>query len=54
MHTYSAKFKVTNGVRQGGGVLSPYLFNVYVDGLSEELKKCNVGCNLNGPHYVCR
>ena len=30
------------------GVLSPYLFNVYVDELSEELKKCNVGCNLNG------
>ena len=44
---YSAKFKVTNGVRQGG-ILSPYLFNVYVDELSEELKKCNVGCNLNG------
>ena len=35
---YSAKFKVTNGVRQGG-ILSPYLFNVYVyvDELSEEL-----------------
>ena len=46
---YSAKFKVTNGVRQWG-ILSPYLFNVglYVDELSEELKKCNVGCNLNG------
>ena len=44
---YSAKFKVTNGVRQGG-ILSPYIFNVYVDELSKELKKCNVGCNLNG------
>ena len=44
---YSAKFKVTNGVRQGG-ILSPYLFNVYVDELSEEVNKCNVGCNLNG------
>ncbi len=43
----AAKFKVTNGVRQGG-ILSPYLFNVYVDEMSEELKKCNVGCNLNG------
>ena len=29
-------------------ILSPYIFNVYVDELSEELKKCNVGCNLNG------
>ena len=35
---YSAKFKVTNGVRQGG-ILSPCIFNVYVDELSEELKK---------------
>ena len=31
-----------------GGILSPYLFNVYVDDLSEELNKCKVGCNLNG------
>ena len=38
----SAKFKVTKGVRQGW-ILSPYLFNVYVDELSEELNKCNVG-----------
>ena len=43
---YSAKFKVTNGVRQGG-ILSPHLFNVYVDEMSEELNKCNVGCNIN-------
>ena len=41
------EFKVTNGVRQGG-ILPPYLFIVYVDELSEELKICNVGCNLNG------
>ena len=44
---YSAKCKVTNGVIQGG-ILSPYLFNVYEVELSEELKKGNVGCNLNG------
>ena len=41
------KFEVTNGFRQAG-ILSPYLFNVYVDGLSEQLKLCNVGCNVNG------
>ena len=44
---YSVKFKVTNGVRQWG-ILSPYLFNVYVDELSEQLKLCNVDCNVNG------
>ena len=43
----SIQFKVPNGVRQGG-ILSPYLFNVYVDELSEQLKMCNVGCSVNG------
>ena len=44
---YSAKFKVTNGVRQGE-ILASYLFNVQVDELSEHYKKCDVGCNLKG------
>ena len=33
---------------KGDIIISPYLFNVYVDELSEELNKCNIGCNLNG------
>ena len=33
---YSSYLTVTNGVRQGG-ILSPYLFNVYVDDLSVKL-----------------
>ena len=45
-YVYSVKFKVTKGVRQGG-ILSPYLFNVLVVELSEQLKLCNVGCNVN-------
>ena len=36
-------FRETNGIRQGG-VLSPYLFCIYVDELSNELNNQNVGC----------
>ena len=39
----STSFKVSNGVRQGG-VLSPWLFGIYVDDLSLDLTKANVGC----------
>ena len=40
----SSVFTVSNGVRPRGGVLSPYLFNVYMDGLSEMLNTCQTGC----------
>ena len=43
----SSKFQVTNGVRQGG-VLSPLLFDVYVNELSELLNKSGIGGNLGG------
>jgi hypothetical protein len=39
----SEPFTVSNGVRQGG-ILSPYLFNVYMDDLSHELNACKIGC----------
>ena len=42
-NVYSSSFTVTNGVRQGG-ILSPFLFNVYVDDLSANLNARNVGC----------
>ena len=35
-------FNVSNGVRQGG-ILSPFLFNLYMDKLSSRLKNCKVG-----------
>ena len=41
--TMSSTFTVSNGVRQGG-ILSPYLFNLYMDGLSESLNKSAIGC----------
>ena len=42
----SAPFKSSNGLRQGG-ILSPLMFNVYVDDLSSVLRKSNVGCHVN-------
>ena len=38
-------FKVTNGVKQGG-VLSPTLFGVYVDGMLKEISDKRLGCNI--------
>ena len=42
----SDPFLAHNGVRQGG-VLSPYLFNMYINKLSVELNKCSIGCLLD-------
>ena len=43
----SDSFKVTNGVRQGG-ILSPQLFNIYIDGLSDILNNSSVGGTIGG------
>ena len=42
----SSMFSVTNGVRQGG-ILSPYLFNLYMDDLSCSLNKLKIGLCIN-------
>ena len=42
-NTMSDSFSVSNGVRQGG-ILSPYLFCVYMDDLSKKLNNVNAGC----------
>ena len=42
----SMYFKVPNGVRQGG-VLSPKLFAIYIDDLSQDLAMCKSGCYIN-------
>ena len=42
----SAYFYVSNGVRQGG-ILSPKLYSVYVDDLSDYLIKSQIGCQID-------
>ena len=42
---HSETFGVSNGVRQGG-ILSPKLFNIYIDTLSSELSQKQIGCCL--------
>ena len=41
-NTFSSLFSVSNGVKQGG-ILSPALFNIYMDGLSTSLNSSNIG-----------
>ena len=42
---FSEPFHVSSGVRQGG-VLSTYLFAVYLDDLSNELNNIKAGCYI--------
>ena len=43
----SEPFTMGNGIRQGS-ILSPYLFNVYVDDLNHRLNYSGVGCHVAG------
>jgi hypothetical protein len=40
-------FQTTGGVKQGG-ILSPYLFNFFINELIEDCLKSNIGCRLGG------
>jgi hypothetical protein len=41
----STDFKISDGVKQGG-ILSPFLFNFYINDLLEECIKANIGAKL--------
>ncbi|CAC5415183.1 unnamed protein product [Mytilus coruscus] len=48
--TISDSFNIHQGVRQGG-ILSPFLYKVYVNNLLEDLKSHNLGLKI-GTNYV--
>lgn len=52
--TISDPFCVSNGVKQGG-ILSPKLFNVYINELSKQLSSTNIGVNIDGQtlNHLC-
>ena len=41
----SLSWKAGNGLRQGG-ILSPVLFNIYIDEILETISSLNVGCKI--------
>jgi len=43
---FSALYSLTVGVRQGG-VLSPFIFAVFIDGIVDKAKSSNVGCYVS-------
>ena len=47
----SQYFKLLNGVKQGR-VLSPILFNIYIDKLLLEIKRSGYGCHINNTLYL--
>jgi len=50
-NTYSLTFFVlTHGIHQLGGVLSPYLFAVFIDSVVQYLQASGVGCYAK---FVC-
>ena len=49
-HCYSDFFGLKCGVRQGG-VLSPYLFSVFIDDIFDTVHKTRYGCHFGSVHF---
>jgi hypothetical protein len=48
----SSSFTILNGVRQGA-VLSPSLFNLYIDNLFNDLSQSGYGCEIQDLYFGC-
>ena len=51
-YRYSSACSLKSGVRQGG-VLSPILFNIYINYLINSLSLSDLGCHINGVYIGC-
>ena len=47
VNTFSKKICVSNGVKQGG-IISPVLFNVYIDDFTCAINRSNIGGRVSG------
>ena len=45
LNKFSCNFSVCNGMRQGG-ILSPFLFRLYLRHLIRGITQCKYGCNI--------